>query len=124
LNMRQYSDLPEPTQTVPPSGRILFCIRPDCSLPARTLVQRGTAAAQPGIRRICVDLCRELVRLRPGWQHEDDDKGSIKVVMTGSASDSADWQPHIRNKPRREALANVSAMPPIRSGSCWCATCG
>ncbi len=26
--------------------------------------------------------------------------------MTGSASDPADWQPHIRNKPRREALAN------------------
>ncbi|MDA1087668.1 MAG: DUF3387 domain-containing protein, partial [Verrucomicrobia bacterium] len=29
-----------------------------------------------------------------------------KVVMTGSASDPADWQQHIRNKPRREALAN------------------
>ena len=26
--------------------------------------------------------------------------------MTGSAADPADWQPHIRNKPRREALAN------------------
>jgi len=57
-------------------------------------------------RRICVDLYRELVRLRPGWQHEDDDKGTIKVVMTGSASDPADRQPHIRNKPRRETLAN------------------
>ena len=32
-------------------------------------------------------------------------KGSIKVVMTGSASDPLDWQPHIRNKARREALA-------------------
>ena len=30
----------------------------------------------------------------------------MKVVMTGSASDPLDWQPHIRNKPRREALAN------------------
>src|SRR6185503_6165818 len=28
-----------------------------------------------------------------------------KVVMTGAASDPADWQPHIRNKSRREALA-------------------
>ncbi|MGH9161258.1 MAG: type I restriction endonuclease subunit R, partial [Vicinamibacteraceae bacterium] len=56
-------------------------------------------------RRICVELYRELVRLRPDWQHEDDDKGLIKVVMTGSASDPSDWQPHIRNKPRREALA-------------------
>ena len=30
----------------------------------------------------------------------------LKVVMTGSASDPIDWQQHIRNKPRREALAN------------------
>jgi len=57
-------------------------------------------------RRICVELYRELVRLRPDWAHDDDDKGLIKVVMTGSASDPPDWQPHIRNKPRRESLAN------------------
>ncbi len=56
-------------------------------------------------RRICVDLYRELVRLRPDWRHDDDDKGAVKVVMTGSASDPLDWQPHIRNKSRREALA-------------------
>lgn len=57
-------------------------------------------------RRICVDLYRELIRLRPAWHHDHDEKGNIKVVMTGSASDPADWQPHIRNKSRREALAN------------------
>ena len=56
-------------------------------------------------RRICIDLYHELVRLYPDWHHEDDDKGRIKVVMTGAASDPPDWQPHIRNKPRREALA-------------------
>jgi type I restriction enzyme R subunit len=57
-------------------------------------------------RRICVELYREIVALRPDWHHEDDDKGTIKVVMTGSAADPLDWQPHIRNKARREALAN------------------
>ena len=57
-------------------------------------------------RRICVDLYGELVRLRPDWHHEDDGKGTLKVVMTGSASDPSHWQAHIRNKPRREALAN------------------
>ena len=57
-------------------------------------------------RRICVELYRELARLLPDWHHDDDDKGRLKVVMTGSASDPLDWQPHIRNKPRREALAN------------------
>ena len=57
-------------------------------------------------RRICVELYRELLALRPGWHSEDDGEGEIKVVMTGSASDPLDWQPHIRNKSRREALAN------------------
>jgi type I restriction enzyme R subunit len=56
-------------------------------------------------RRIAVELYRELVALRPAWHGETDDAGALKVVMTGSASDPLDWQPHIRNKPRREALA-------------------
>jgi type I restriction enzyme R subunit len=57
-------------------------------------------------RRICVELYQQIVQLKPQWQHADDEQGAIKVVMTGSASDPVDWQPHIRNKPRREALAN------------------
>jgi type I restriction enzyme R subunit len=62
-------------------------------------------------RRICVELYNEIVRLRPEWHHEDDDKGVIKVVMTGSASDPPEWQPHIRNKERREFLANRFRNP-------------
>ncbi|MDE2927598.1 MAG: type I restriction endonuclease subunit R [Acidobacteriota bacterium] len=62
-------------------------------------------------RRICIDLYRELVSLRPDWHHEDDGQGILKVVMTGSASDPHDWQPHIRNKPRREALAKRFRNP-------------
>jgi type I restriction enzyme R subunit len=57
-------------------------------------------------RRICVELYREIAKLRPGWVSDADDRGALKVVMTGSATDPLDWQPHIRNKPRREALAN------------------
>ena len=56
-------------------------------------------------RRICVDLYRELVRLRPEWHDDDDDRGAIKVVMTGSASDPPDWQPLLHSKGEREALA-------------------
>jgi type I restriction enzyme R subunit len=56
-------------------------------------------------RRICVDLYNAIVGNRPEWHDEDDDKGAIKVVMTGSASDLPEWQQHIRNKARREALA-------------------
>ncbi|MGH8598715.1 MAG: type I restriction endonuclease subunit R, partial [Gammaproteobacteria bacterium] len=42
-------------------------------------------------RRICADLYREIVTLRPAWNDEDDAKGSMKVVMTGSASDPVSW---------------------------------
>ena len=67
-------------------------------------------------RRICIDLYRELVRLRPDWHDTEDGRGALKVVMTGAASDPPDWQPHIRNKPRREALANRFRDPadPLR----------
>jgi type I restriction enzyme R subunit len=57
-------------------------------------------------RRICVELYDAIIKLRPQWQDADDTKGAIKIVMTGSASDPLEWQQHIRNKPRREALAN------------------
>ena len=57
-------------------------------------------------RRICVDLYRELARLRPQWHDDDDGGGAMKVVMTGSASDPPEWQQHIRDKPRRETLTN------------------
>src|SRR5213594_1463149 len=57
-------------------------------------------------RRICVELYREIVKLRPDWDRAEDERGALKVVMNGSASDPPDWQRHIRNKPRREALAN------------------
>ena len=62
-------------------------------------------------RRICVELYSELVRLRPEWEDNDDTKGEIKVVMTGSASDPVDWQKHIRSKSGREALANRFRNP-------------
>ncbi len=67
-------------------------------------------------RRICVELYQEIVKLRPAWAHDGDDRGAIKVVMTGSASDPPGWQPHIRNTPRREALANRFRNPadPLR----------
>ena len=67
-------------------------------------------------RRICIDLYRELVRLRPEWHEENDGRGALKVVMTGAASDPPGWQPHIRNKPRREALASRFRDPgdPLR----------
>ncbi len=65
-------------------------------------------------RRICVDLYEALIALRPDWASARDDdaeaeKGKAcvaKVVMTGSADDGPEWQPHIRNKEKRRKLAN------------------
>jgi type I restriction enzyme, R subunit len=56
-------------------------------------------------RRIAVELYKEIALLKPEWAVDDDGAGALKVVMTGSASDPLDWQPHIRNKARREGLA-------------------
>ena len=82
----------------------------------RLEVLEGKAMVVCMSRRICIDLYRELVRLRPDWHHDDDDKGRLKVVMTGAASDPPEWQPHIRNKPKREALAKRFRDPgnPLR----------
>lgn len=55
-------------------------------------------------RRICVDLYDAIIKLRPSWHSDDDDKGFIKVIMTGSASDPPSYQPHVRNKDRREFI--------------------
>lgn len=56
-------------------------------------------------RRICVDMYDAIVKFRPGWHNDDDARGKIKIVMSGSASDEKSWQPHIRNKPGREMIA-------------------
>ncbi|HZS60962.1 MAG TPA: type I restriction endonuclease subunit R [Gemmatimonadaceae bacterium] len=66
----------------------------------------GKAMVVTMSRRIAVELYSELVALRPQWHGEDDDHGTLKVVMTGSASDPLAWQPHVRNKKRREVLAS------------------
>lgn len=73
--------------------------------------QRLSAADGKGMivcmsRRICVELQNEIIKLKPHWYDAADDKGKIKVIMTGSASDPLDWQEHIRNKPRRKAIGD------------------
>ncbi|MCX5855856.1 MAG: type I restriction endonuclease subunit R, partial [Deltaproteobacteria bacterium] len=83
--------------------------------------QRLSAADGKGMivcmsRRICVELHKEIIQLRPDWYNSEDDKGVIKIVMTGSASDPLDWQEHIRNKERRKAIGNRLKDPknPLR----------
>ena len=72
---------------------------------ARLDVMEGKAMIVCMSRRICFEVYEAIRKLRPKWHHKDDEKGAMKIVMTGSASDPLEWQDHIRNKPRREALA-------------------
>ncbi|MBP8276226.1 MAG: type I restriction endonuclease subunit R [Propionivibrio sp.] len=72
---------------------------------ARVAALDGKAMVVCMSRRICVKLYNEIVKLRPQWHSDDDNAGAIKIVMTGSASDPQEWQPHIGNKARRDLLA-------------------
>jgi type I restriction enzyme R subunit len=73
---------------------------------ARLDVMEGKAMIVCMSRRICVEMYEALKAIRPDWHHEDDAKGSMKVIMTAGASDPLDWQPHSKTKARREELAN------------------
>jgi len=55
-------------------------------------------------REICVHLYNAIVELRPDWHDPDPDKGAIKIVMTGSASDRELLQPHIYNKQTKKLI--------------------
>ena len=76
----------------------------------------GKAMAVCMSRRVCVDLYEQIVRLRPDWHSDDDNDGVVKVVMTGSASDEAGWQRHIRSSGGRELMARRARDPddPLR----------
>ncbi|MBV9988933.1 MAG: type I restriction endonuclease subunit R [Chitinophagaceae bacterium] len=56
-------------------------------------------------RRIAVDLYREIIALRPGWDDPDLNKGVIKVVMTASSADGPEMQRHHTSKGQRKMLA-------------------
>jgi type I restriction enzyme R subunit len=71
----------------------------------RLSAMEGKAMVVCMSRRICVALYDAIRALRPEWVSDDDGAGSLKVVMTGTASDDVGWQRHIRSKSRREALA-------------------
>jgi len=63
---------------------------PGAHFEERLLALEGKGLIVCMSRRICVDLYKAITKLRPAW-HSDDD--------------ATDWQPHIRNKTGREALA-------------------
>lgn len=71
---------------------------------SRLEVMDGKAMIVCMSRRICADLYEALIKIRSEWDGEDDGKGAVKVVMTGSASDPPNFIKHIRNKKARKEI--------------------
>jgi type I restriction enzyme, R subunit len=70
----------------------------------RTAVIDGKAMIVAMSRQIAVDLYDAIVKLRPQWHKEDPNKGFIKIIMTGSASDEANMQKHLYNKQTKKDI--------------------
>ncbi|MBU1008569.1 MAG: type I restriction endonuclease subunit R [Bacteroidetes bacterium] len=77
----------------------------------RNAVLDGKAMIVCMSRRICVELYDAIIKIRPLWHSVDDDKGTLKVIMTGSSSDALNMQPHIRNKLKRKAIGDRLKNP-------------
>ncbi len=70
----------------------------------RNKAQTGKAMVVAMGREICVHMYDAMVALRPDWHDNDPEKGAIKIVMTGSASDKALLRPHIYSKQTKKRL--------------------
>ena len=77
----------------------------------RNAVLDGKAMIVCMSRRICVELYEAIIKIRPLWHSDEDETGTIKIVMTGSSSDALHMQPHIRNKGRRKAIGERLKNP-------------
>ncbi|MFZ5528734.1 MAG: type I restriction endonuclease subunit R [Pseudomonadota bacterium] len=70
----------------------------------RNKAQNGKAMVVAMSRDICVHLYDEIIKLRPDWHDADPEKGAVKIVMTGSASDKALLRPHIYSGQAKKRL--------------------
>ncbi len=66
----------------------------------------GKAMVVTMSRDIAARLHDEIAKLRPDWVADDDDKGVMKVIMTGGPGDPEHMARHVRSKTQRKALAD------------------
>ena len=62
-------------------------------------------------RRIAADLYEAIIKLKPEWHSEEQNKGVIKVVMTSASSDGPKISKHHTTKEQRRALAERMKNP-------------
>jgi len=82
----------------------------------RNKAQDGKAMVVTMSRDICVHLYNEITKLRPDWHDADPEKGAVKIIMTGSASDKALLRPHIYSGQVKKRLEKrfKDATDPLR----------
>ena len=81
-------------------------------------------------RDICVEMFNAITDIRPGWKgtliKEEKDKrgyyeqedGTIRIVMTGSASDRENLQQHIYSKLQKKRLEKLISREEKRGNFC------
>jgi type I restriction enzyme R subunit len=70
----------------------------------RTAIIAGKGMIVAMSRQIAVELYDAIVALRPEWDSDDPQKGVIKIIMTGSASDDANMQKHLYSKQTKREI--------------------
>lgn len=77
----------------------------------RRAAMEGKAMVVTMSRDIAARLYEAIKALRPDWHDEDDEKGSMKVVVTGTGDDPQPLAQHVRTKTQRKRLAERFKNP-------------
>lgn len=72
---------------------------------ARRAAMEGKAMVVTMSRDIAARLYEAIRALRPDWHDDDDERGAMKVVVTGSGDDAEPLRSHVRTKAARKRLA-------------------
>ncbi len=77
----------------------------------REMAFKGKAMIVTMSRRIALNLYNEIIRLRPKWYSESLEEGSVKIVMSASASDGPEFFKQNTNKEERHILGQRMKDP-------------
>ena len=77
----------------------------------RRAAMEGKAMVVTMSRDIAARLYETIRALRPDWHDPDDERGAMKVVVTGTADDPEPLRSHVRTKTARKRLAERFKAP-------------
>ena len=77
----------------------------------RRAAMEGKAMVVTMSRDIAARLYEAIRSLRPDWHHDDDELGTMKVVVTGTNEDPEPLRNHVRTKAARKRLAERFKAP-------------